>query len=138
MASTSATDLSNTFLDSNEKSPKAAERKSIPPKNRFQQSRFSDRDSLVESPSSSLNGVTEFSGKGQQRVKRKAGRPWYHRRRAQGLLGFTGFICLLFLVNSSMLSRLPDGDGGSKSQLSEDSSWKLVKVSVPVCEYMYL
>lgn len=64
--------------------------------------------------------------KQQLKVKRKAAKAWYYRKRVKGLVGLIGLVGLFFLVNWIMLLRLQDQGVDSKAGVSSS-------VSIRVC-----
>jgi hypothetical protein len=67
--------------------------------------------------------------KQQLKVKRKAAKAWYYRKRVKGLVGLIGLVGLFFLVNWIMLLRLQDPGVDSKAGVSGISG----SVSIRVC-----
>ena len=65
----------------------------------------------------------------QLKVKRKAAKAWYSRKRVKGLVGLVGLVGLFFLVNWIMLSRLQDHGVDSKAGVPGISG----SVSIQVC-----
>lgn len=60
--------------------------------------------------------------KQQLKVKRKAAKAWYYRKRVKGLVGLIGLVGLFFLVNWIMLLRLQDQGVDSKAGVSSSVS----------------
>jgi hypothetical protein len=73
-----------------------------------------------------LGSVFLWDQKQQLKVKRKAAKAWYYRKRVKGLVGLIGLVGLFFLVNWIMLLRLQDQGVDSKAGVSSS-------VSIRVC-----